>query len=159
MTSTLQASRIRKERDHATAETAKVTAMNVFLQEALGAADPWEKGSRNISLLDALRQAQGKAESAFQGQPLVRAAMLQTMGSTFANLAEFQEGEKALRTTLVLRTAATGPRSAEVAESQASLANLYGLWHRFDQAVAAGQYEYPQGIFVGGAGPTQSQCL
>ncbi|RPH69668.1 MAG: serine/threonine protein kinase [Myxococcaceae bacterium] len=139
VTSTLQASRIRKERDHATSETAKVTAMNVFLQEALGAADPWEKGSRNISLLDALRQAQGKAESAFQGQPLVRAAMLQTMGSTFANLAEFQEGEKALRTALVLRTAATGPRSAEVAESQASLANLYGLWHRFDQAVAAGQ--------------------
>ena len=139
VTSTIQASRIRKERDRATEETAKVTAMNAFLQEALGAADPWEKGSRNISLLDALRQAQGKAESSFQGQPLVRAAILQTIGTTFANLAEFQEGEKALRTALVLRIAATGPRSAAVAESQASLANLYGLWHRFDQATAAGQ--------------------
>ena len=139
LTSTIQASRIRKERDHATEETAKATAMNAFLQEALGAADPWEKGSRNISLLDALRQAQGKAESSFQGQPLVRAAVLQTIGTTFANLAEFQEGEKALRTALVLRTAATGPRTAEVAESQASLANLYGLWHRYDQATVAGQ--------------------
>ena len=135
VTSTIQASRIRKERDRATEETAKVTAMNAFLQEALGAADPWEKGSRNISLLDALRQAQGKAESSFQGQPLVRAAVLQTIGTTFANLAEFQEGEKALRTALVLRIAATGPRSAAVAESQASLATLYGLWHRFDQAI------------------------
>ena len=139
VTSTVQASRIRKERDHATLETAKVTAMNSFLQEALGAADPWEKGSRNISLLDALRQAQGKAESTFQGQPLIRAAVLQTIGNTFANLAEFQEGEKALRTALVLRTAAAGPQSAEVAESQAGLSNLYGLWHRFDQAIAAGQ--------------------
>ena len=139
VTSTLQATRIRIERDRATEEAAKVTAMNVFLQEALGAADPWEKGSRNISLLDALRQAQAKAESAFQGQPLVRAAVLQTIGTTFANLAEFQEGEKALRTALVLRTAAAGPRSPEVAESQASLSNLYGLWHRFDEAVTAGR--------------------
>ncbi|HEY3586917.1 MAG TPA: serine/threonine-protein kinase [Myxococcaceae bacterium] len=139
VTSTLQASRIRKERDHATGETAKVTAMNTFLQDALGAADPWEKGSRNISLLDALRQAQGKAESTFQGQPLIRAAVLQTIGNTFANLAEFKEGEKALRTALVLRTAAAGPQSSEVAESQAGLSNLYGLWHRFDQAIAAGQ--------------------
>jgi serine/threonine protein kinase len=139
VTSTLQASRIRKERDHATEETAKVTAMNTFLQDALGAADPWEKGSRNISLLDALRQAQGKAESTFQGQPLIRAAVLQTIGNTFANLAEFQEGEKALRTALVLRTAAAGPQSAEVAESQAGLSSLYGLWHRFDQAIATGK--------------------
>jgi eukaryotic-like serine/threonine-protein kinase len=139
VTSTVQASRIRKERDRATAETAKVTAMNTFLEDALGAADPWEKGSRNISLLDALRQAQAKAESAFHGQPLIRAAILQTIGSTFANLAEFQEGEKALRTALVLRTAAAGPRSDEVAESQAGLSNLYGLWHRFDQAVNAGK--------------------
>jgi len=139
VTSTVQASRVRQERDRATEEAAKVTAMNAFLQEALGAADPWEKGSRNISLLDALRQAQGKAESSFQNQPLVRAAVLQTIGTTFANLAEFQEGEKALRTALVLRIAAAGPRSAEVAESQASLANLYGLWHRFDQATTAGQ--------------------
>jgi len=139
VTSTLQANRIRKERDHATQETAKVTAMNTFLQDALGAADPWEKGSRNISLLDALRQAQGKAESTFQGQPLIRAAVLQTIGTTFANLAEFQEGEKALRTALVLRSAAAGPRSPEVAESQAGLSNLYGLWHRFDQSIAAGQ--------------------
>jgi eukaryotic-like serine/threonine-protein kinase len=135
--STVQASRIRKERDRATEETAKVTAMNLFLQEALGAADPWEKGSRNISLLDALRQAQGKAETTFQGQPLIRAAVLQTIGTTFANLAEFQEGEKALRTALVLRTAASGPRSAEVAESQAALSGLYGLWHRFEDAVKA----------------------
>jgi serine/threonine-protein kinase len=139
VTSTIQAARIRKERDRATAETAKVTAMNTFLEDALGAADPWEKGSRNISLLDALRQAQAKAESAFHGQPLIRAAILQTIGSTFANLAEFQEGEKALRTALVLRTAAGGPRSEEVAESQASLSNLYGLWHRFDEAVNAGK--------------------
>jgi serine/threonine-protein kinase len=139
VTSTVQAARIRKERDRATEETAKVTAMNVFLQDALGAADPWEKGSRNISLLDALRQAQGKAEGTFQSQPLIRAAVLQTIGTTFANLAEFQEGEKALRTALVLRTAAAGPRSAEVAESQAGLSNLYKRWHRFEQAISAGQ--------------------
>ncbi|HSP19470.1 MAG TPA: serine/threonine-protein kinase, partial [Myxococcaceae bacterium] len=135
--STLQASRVRKERDRAAAEAAKVTAMNVFLQDALGAADPWNKGSRNISLLDALRQAQSKAESAFQAQPLIAAAVLQTIGTTFANLAEFTEAEKALRTSYARRAAAAGPRSAEAAESLQSLANLYGQWHKFDEAEKA----------------------
>ncbi|MGZ3480026.1 MAG: tetratricopeptide repeat protein [Myxococcaceae bacterium] len=135
--SMLQASRVRKERDRATAETAKATAMNLFLQDALGAADPWAKGSRNISLLDALRQAQSKAESAFQDQPLIAAAVLQTIGTTFASLAEFTEAEKALRSSYHRRVAAAGPRSLEAADSLQGLSNLYVQWHRYDEAAKA----------------------
>jgi len=135
--SMLQASRVRKERDRATAETAKATAMNVFLQDALGAADPWAKGSRNISLLDALRQAQAKAESAFQDQPLIAAAVLQTIGTTFASLAEFTEGEKALRSSYHRRVAAAGPRSLEAADSLQGLSTLYVAWHKYDEAEKA----------------------
>ncbi len=135
--SMLQASRVRKERDRATAETAKATAMNVFLQDALGAADPWAKGSRNISLLDALRQAQSKAESAFQDQPLIAAAVLQTIGTTFANLAEFTEAEKALRSSYYRRVAAVGSRSMEAADSLQGLSTLYVQWHKYDEAEKA----------------------
>jgi serine/threonine-protein kinase len=136
---TLQASRVRKERDRATAEATKVRAMNDFLQDALGAADPWSKGSKNISLLDALRQAQTKAQATLQGQPLVEAAMLQTIGTTLGNLAEFTEAERALRSAYELSVSSAGPRSAEAAESLVRLTSLYCDWHKFDEAETNGR--------------------
>jgi len=131
----VQAGRVRKERDRAAAEAAKASAINTFLLDALGAADPWSKGSRNVSLLDALRQAQDKAKTSFAGQPLVEASVLQTIGTTFSNLAEFPEAEKALKGSLELRVTAAGPRSAEAAESLGALSNMYSLWRKFEEAV------------------------
>ena len=138
-TMVVQAQRVRKERDRATAEAARAGAINTFLQDALGAADPWGKGSRNVALLDALRQAQAKAETAFRGQPLVQAEVLQTIGTTLSNLAEFPEAEKALRASLDLRTAAAGKRSAEAAASYSGLAGLYEAWRKFDESEADDQ--------------------
>ncbi|MGZ5428603.1 MAG: serine/threonine protein kinase, partial [Thermoanaerobaculia bacterium] len=117
VTMVVQAGRVRRERDRATAEAAKASAINSFLLDALGGADPWSKGSRNVSLLEALRQAQDKAKTSFASQPLVEASVLQTIGTTFTNLAEFPEAEKALKTSLELRVRAAGPKSAEAAES------------------------------------------
>ena len=138
-TMVVQAQRVRKERDRATAEAARAGAINAFLQDALGAADPWGKGSRNVALLDALRQAQAKAETAFRGQPLVQAEVLQTIGTTLSNLAEFPEAEKALRASLELRAAAAGRRSAEAGASYSGLAGLYEAWRKFDESEANGR--------------------
>ncbi|HSB35529.1 MAG TPA: serine/threonine-protein kinase, partial [Thermoanaerobaculia bacterium] len=134
VTMVVQAGRVRRERDRATAEAAKASAIDAFLLDALGAADPWSKGSRNVSLLDALRQAQAKALTAFASQPLVEASVLQTIGTTFSNLAEFPEAEKALQTSLDLRVKAAGPKSAEAAESLGALSQMYALWRKFDEA-------------------------
>ncbi len=134
-TMVVQAGRVRRERDRATAEAAKASAIDSFLLDALGAADPWQKGSRNVSLLDALKQAQDKALTSLANQPLVEASVLQTIGTTFTNLAEFPEAEKALKASLDLRVKAAGPRSAEAAESLGALANMYSVWRKFDDAV------------------------
>jgi tetratricopeptide (TPR) repeat protein len=133
-TMVVQAGRVRKERDRATAEAAKASAINSFLLDALGAADPWSKGSRNVSLLDALRQAQDKAQTSFANEPLVEASVLQTIGTTFSNLAEFPEAEKALKAALDLRVKSAGPKSAEAGESHAALSGMYSLWRKFDDA-------------------------
>ncbi|HTD52627.1 MAG TPA: serine/threonine-protein kinase, partial [Thermoanaerobaculia bacterium] len=125
VTMVVQGERVRRERDRAESEAAKASAINGFLKDALGAADPWSKGSRNVTLLDALRQAQAKAHAAFLHQPLVEAAVLQTIGVTFANLAEYAEAEKALRKALDLRVTAAGRKSAEAAESLAAIGTMY----------------------------------
>ena len=138
-TMVVQAGRVRMERDRATVEAAKTSAINAFLQDALGAADPWGKGSRGVTLLDALRQARTKAETAFRAQPLVQAEVLQTIGTTLSNLAEFPESEKALEASLGLRVAAAGPRSAEAAASYGALSGLYEAWRKFDESEANGR--------------------
>ena len=134
VTLAVQAERVRRERDRASAEAAKASAINAFLLDSLGAADPWSKGSRNVTLLDALRQAQDKAKTSFVNQPLVEASVLQTIGTTFSNLAEYPEAEKALRASLELRVKAVGPNSAEAAESLSALSQMYALWKKFDEA-------------------------
>ena len=134
VTMAVQAERVRKERDRATAEAAKASAINTFLLDALGAADPWSKGSRNVSLLETLHQAQAKTHNAFRGQPLIEASVLQTIGTTFTNLAEFPEADTALRAALDLRVAAAGAKSAEAAESLDALAHMYGVWQKFGES-------------------------
>ncbi len=139
VTMAVQAQRVRKERDRAAAESAKASAINAFLQDALGAADPWGKGSRNVTLLDALRQARTKAETALRSQPLVEASVLQTIGTTLANLGEYAEAAKALREALDLRVAAAGARSAEAAESLVALSQSDALAKNFDAAAKNAQ--------------------
>jgi serine/threonine protein kinase len=121
VTLVVQGARVRRERDRATAEAAKATAINEFLQDALGGADPWGTGSRNVTLLDALRQARTKADASLRTQPLVQASVLQSIGTTLSNLAEYQEADKALHAAYDLRVAAAGKGSAEAAESLVAL--------------------------------------
>jgi eukaryotic-like serine/threonine-protein kinase len=148
VTMVVQAGRVRRERDRATAEAAKASAINAFLLDALGAADPWQKGSRNVSLLDALRQAQDKAKTSFANQPLVEASVLQTIGTTFSNLAEYPEAEKALKASLDLRVKAAGARSGEAAESLAALSGMYSASRNFDagEKYAREELEIARGI-------------
>jgi len=124
VTMAVEARQVRIERDRATAAAAKAEAVNGFLIDALGAADPWKLGSRNVSLVDALHQALGKAHAAFAKQPLIEGEVLQTIGNTFVSLADYATADTALRASLELRARAAGPRSLETANSLNALADL-----------------------------------
>ena len=147
-TMVVQAGRVRKERDRAAAEAAKAGAINTFLLDALGGADPWSKGSRNVSLLDALREAQAKARASFVSQPLIEASVLQTIGTTFTNLAEYPEGRKALETSLALCVKAAGEKSVETAEALSALTQMESLAKDFDAALkhARAEVDIQRGI-------------
>ncbi|MGA7989890.1 MAG: serine/threonine-protein kinase [Thermoanaerobaculia bacterium] len=152
----VQAQRVRRERDRAAAEAAKASAINTFLLDALGAADPWSKGSRNVSLLDALHQAQGKARTSFVNQPLVEASVLQTIGTTFSNLAEFPEAEAALKTSLDQRVKAAGAKSAQAAESLSALSGMYALWKKYGEAGKYAREEVDVERALHGAGSVEA---
>ena len=133
-TMVVQAGRVRRERDRAAAEAAKATAINAFLKDALGAADPWGKGSRNVPLLEALRLAGEKAGTTLKAQPLVAAEVFETIGTTLSNLAEADEAVKALRASYDLRVAAAGKRSQEAADALVALSSAESYAKRFADA-------------------------
>jgi len=92
--------RARRAERAATAAAAKAEAINEFLVETLGAANPVEGQGRAVTVLDALRGAEAKAGAAFVSQPEVEAAVRGTIGTTYVRLGFPAEAERALRAAL-----------------------------------------------------------
>ncbi len=130
----LQAQQIRRERDRATREAAKATAINQFLQKTLGAADPWQRGSRGVSLVDALKQAQKQVHGAFAKQPLIEADVLEAIGRTYMGLGQYDDAESLLRSALKIRTATSGRETDAAAQTLAVLAETLRWEKKSDEA-------------------------
>lgn len=134
----VQARRIARERDRAEGEARKAAAAAQFLQETLGAADPWQSG-RDPTVREALEGVASKVESSFEGQPLVAAAVRRTLGLTYSGLGRFKEAEPLLRSVLEIRTTQLGGEHPDVAESLSDLSELLTRLSRFDEAAKLGQ--------------------
>jgi tetratricopeptide (TPR) repeat protein len=130
----IQAGKIRRERDRATQEAARATAINQFLQKTLGAADPWQRGSRGVTLVDALKESEKQVHGSFAGQPLVEADVLEAIARTYQGLGEYAEAERLLRSALKTRIAAEGPDSDRVADTLITLGGTLEVERKADEA-------------------------
>jgi serine/threonine protein kinase len=134
ITLAVQAGRIRLERDRATQEAARATAINQFLQRTLGAADPWQRGSRGVTLVDALKQSEKQVRGSFAGQPLVEADVLETIGRTYHGLGEYADAERLLRSALETRVAAEGRGTDRVADTLTTLGETLQVERKADES-------------------------
>ena len=130
----VQADKIRRERDRATQEAARATAINQFLQRTLGAADPWQRGSRGVTLVDALKQSEKQVQGSFRSQPLVEADVLATIGRTYYGLGEYSEAERLLRSALATRVAAEGRGTDGVADTLTVLGSTLQVTRNADES-------------------------
>jgi serine/threonine protein kinase len=130
----VQAQKIRQERDRAAQEAARATAINQFLQKTLGAADPWQRGSTGVSLVDALKQSEKQVHGSFKGQPLVEADVLMAIARTYHSLGEYADAERLLRSALATRIAAEGRETDGVAETLATLGETLQVQRKADES-------------------------
>ncbi len=137
----VQAEKVRLARDRAEQEAARATAINQFLQRTFGAADPWQRGARGVSLVDALKQAEGQVQGAFAGKPIVQAEVLETIAKTYVGLGQYADAENLLRSALKLRTASGGRQTDDTARAMALLAEALRNQSKFDDAVATSREE------------------
>src|SRR5262249_54247366 len=130
----VQAQKIRQERDRAAQEAARATAINQFLQKTLGAADPWQRGSTGVSLVDALKQSEKQVHASFKGQPLVEADVLEAIAQTYQGLGEYADAERLLRSALATRVAAKGRHSDAVAGTLIALGQILQIERKADES-------------------------
>jgi non-specific serine/threonine protein kinase/serine/threonine-protein kinase len=134
----VQARRVTHERDRAEAAARKAAAVAQFLEQTLGAADPWQSG-RDPSVREALKEAADGVEASFKDDPLVMAAVRRTLGRTYFGLGRYKEAEPLLRSALEIRTAQLGSDHPDMAESLGDLGLVLTRLSRYDEATKLGQ--------------------
>lgn len=119
----------------ALAEQKKADAIKTFLQEMLLTADPNGKTGYSTSIKDMLAQAARKLESdELANQAEVRAELAMTIGSTYANLGEYELGEKYFKMAVELKTEAFGPESLQLLQPSLLLGSLFFSQSKYDEA-------------------------
>jgi tetratricopeptide (TPR) repeat protein len=124
-------------------QTAIAETTNEFLQNMLGASDPYAEGpdaarARELKVVDVLAAASETVDGAFAEEPLVEAAARATLGRTYQNLGLLNEARPHLERALQLRrdslgddhtdTLAVAAHLAELLRDQGDLAGSESLW-------------------------------
>lgn len=127
----LQARRIALERDRANREANLAKAVNDFLQHYLLAqasanqqARPDTKPDPDLTVRTALDRAAGAVEGKFDNEPLVEAAIRQTIGTTYRDLELHAEAERQVDRALALRRQELGEQHPETLSTANELAFL-----------------------------------
>ena len=123
-------------RDRATQETAKSVAVNAFLLETMGSANPFEGMQREVSVLDVLHVATETIDESFADQPEIRAAVQHTIGSTYRDLGELDLAEPLLSSALAIRRGLFADPHPDVLESLIALGELFHYKRDADAATA-----------------------
>jgi len=124
LTMTLLSARIARERTRAEKEAAKATAINDFLWETMGSANPVEGSGRDTTVLEALGAAVGKIGSSFKDQPDVEMGLRQIIGQTYLRLGRYKEAEDLLLSSVRIAEKAYGPEHSVLASPLTALAVL-----------------------------------
>jgi len=133
--STREAVVARRAEQAAAKEAAAAQAVNDFLQNDLLAqasaknqAGTSAKLDPDIKVRTALDRAAARIEGKFDGQPEVEAAIRDTMGKTYAELAQYAESEKQLQRALDLERQVWGPENPKTLNTLNHLGRT--LWHQ-----------------------------
>jgi serine/threonine protein kinase/Tfp pilus assembly protein PilF len=116
--------RVSAERDRAEREAARANAINTFLLDTLGSANPFEGQGRDTTVLEALRLAAAKLGTAFPGQPDVEARVRYTVGLTYLRLGRYADAEPMLRSAIRLLSEHYGEDSPDLPPALAALGVL-----------------------------------
>ncbi|MBK8270470.1 MAG: serine/threonine protein kinase [Planctomycetes bacterium] len=98
-------------------EARRIRRLNEVLLKFYDSSDPWNRGRRDITVLEAVRDAESMVDRELTDEPLVAAAVNQTLGNLFRGFGDHPSADRRLRASLDIRRKLLGDRSAETAET------------------------------------------
>jgi serine/threonine protein kinase/Flp pilus assembly protein TadD len=137
--STWQASRARRaEQEAKTERDASRAVLNFFQDKVLAAGRPeGEEGGlgRDVSLRQAIDAAESQISEAFKDQPLVEAAIRETLGASYQYLGDYVSAVRQYERAVGLCRESLGPEHLGTIRSMNGLALAYGAAGDHDRAL------------------------
>ena len=124
------------ERDRARAEAARVKRVSGLITGLFRQADPSQSQGESITAREILDRGAQRVEAELGGDPETQAALFDTIGQVYRNLALYEPSDRLLQRALALRKKTFGPDSLEVAESLHNLASLEFDRNKYEAAEA-----------------------
>lgn len=128
-----QARRASEQRDAAYVARDQAEATTEFLVDMLSSVDP-EATGHEVTVRDLLEQMSRRVGSDFEPKPLVKAALMASIGSAYVGLGDYDRAEPYLARSLEIRRGLLGDDHHDVAEGMISLARLRYATNRLDEA-------------------------
>ncbi|NLE37896.1 MAG: serine/threonine protein kinase [Pirellulaceae bacterium] len=126
---------VEHERDRAVAAEMQARAVNQFINDdLLSQADPERGSDREIKLRTVVDRASEKVAGRFGNQPLVKAAVHNTLARTYQGLGEYREAERHGMRAWEIRREALGEKDPETLNAMNNLARSYEAQGRYDKA-------------------------
>jgi serine/threonine-protein kinase len=119
--------RIARERDRANQAAATAEAITQSLVSMFETADPGHTRGNAITAKELLDQGADKALRDLQGQPLLQAKLMDSLGAMYQNIGVYDRAQPLLEQSLKLRQQTLGAEHPDVANSQHHLAGVMNL--------------------------------
>ncbi|MEM9386030.1 MAG: serine/threonine-protein kinase [Pseudomonadota bacterium] len=134
ITTSVQAERIAAERDRANREAQAKGFVANFLTELFSKADPYSTSGEAVTARELLDRGAESIGTAFDAQPDVKAALLDSMGTAYRMLGIFPQSEALLQQALATRRELFGEQHLLTLESMGALGALYYENARVEEA-------------------------
>jgi serine/threonine-protein kinase len=130
-----QARRAAEQRDAAYVARDQAEATTEFLVDMLSSVDP-EATGHEVTVRDLLEQMSRRIGTDFEPKPLVKAALMASIGSAYVGLGDYDRAEPFLARSLEIRRGLLGDDHHDVAEGMISMARHRYATNRLDEAEA-----------------------
>ncbi len=122
------------QRNRIAVEARKKSRIIAVFESLYEAADPWRAGRPNVTVLETLDSKAKEIESELTDDPLVAAAVRNTLGNTYLSFSRFEEADHHLQFALDARREHLGTLDRETAESMNDLGELRYYQGRYQEA-------------------------
>jgi non-specific serine/threonine protein kinase/serine/threonine-protein kinase len=135
VTTAIQARRIARERDRANQEAEASRQVSDFLTGLFKVSDPSEARGNSVTAREILDKGADKITRELQGQPLIQAKLMNTMGRVYQGLGLYQRAAFLLEKALETARSNLGDGHPEVARHQLALAWLYNIQGKGNEVI------------------------